>query len=59
MQIRSNPADTRVVNTDFTPTYQTSEWIVQGSLEHEFDGGIAVKLGGNWQKVELESSAGL
>jgi iron complex outermembrane recepter protein len=51
-----NPADARIVSTDYTPTYQTSEWIVQGSFEHEFDGGIAVKLSGNWQQVELESS---
>ena len=51
-----NPADPRVVNTDLAPTYETSEWIVQGSIEHKFDGGLSVKLGGQWQQVELESS---
>jgi iron complex outermembrane receptor protein len=51
-----NPTDPRVVNTDSTPTYETSEWIVQGSIAHKFDGGLSVKLGGQWQKVELESS---
>ena len=51
----TNPTDPRVVNTDFNPTYQTTEWIAQGSIDHEFDGGISVKLSGNWQKVELES----
>jgi outer membrane receptor protein involved in Fe transport len=51
-----NPADPRIVNTDYTPTYRTSEWIVQGSLSHEFDNGISVKLSGNWQDVKLDSS---
>jgi iron complex outermembrane recepter protein len=50
-----NPTDVRTVNTDFTPQYFTSEWIVQGSLKQELGGGLDLKLSGNWQKVELES----
>ncbi len=51
-----NPRDSRVVNTDFTPTYFAEEWIVQGGITHEFGGGITVKLGGNWMKGSVDSS---
>ncbi|MCP5385661.1 MAG: TonB-dependent receptor [Novosphingobium sp.] len=51
----SNPADPRVVHSDFTPTYFTKEWNVQGSIEQDLGGGLKFKLGGNYQKVELES----
>ncbi len=51
----TNPADFRTVNTDFTPTYDTQEWIIQGSIEQDLGGGLKVKVGGNYQKVDLDS----
>ncbi len=51
----SNPADFRTVNTDFTPTYDTQEWIIQGSIEQDLGGGLKLKVGGNYQKVDLDS----
>ncbi|MDP3907707.1 TonB-dependent receptor [Novosphingobium sp.] len=51
-----NPADTRVVNTDTKPSYFTDELIIQGSLAQELGGGINVKLSGNYQEVEVDSS---
>jgi outer membrane receptor protein involved in Fe transport len=51
----SNPADPRVVNTAFTPNYFTEEWIVQGSIKQDLGSGLSLKLGGNWQHVELDS----
>ena len=51
----TNPADFRTVNTDFTPTYDTQEWIIQGSIEQDLGGGLQLKLGGNYQKVDLDS----
>ncbi|MFM5953674.1 MAG: TonB-dependent receptor [Novosphingobium sp.] len=50
-----NPADVRVVNTDTTPTYYSKEWIVQGGLEQDLGGGMALKLQGNWQDVTVDS----
>jgi iron complex outermembrane recepter protein len=50
-----NPTDVRTVNTDFKPQYFTEEWIVQGTLQQDLGGGLNLKLGGNWQKVKLES----
>ena len=50
-----NPADPRVVNTDFTPTYFAEEWIVQGSLEQDLGGGLSAKISGNWQSVKVDS----
>lgn len=50
-----NPADPRVVNTDFTPTYFAEEWIVQGSLEQDLGSGLSLKLSGNWQSVKVDS----
>jgi outer membrane receptor protein involved in Fe transport len=50
-----NPADSRVVNTDTQPTYFTQELIAQGSLEQELGGGLKLKLGFNYQDVDLES----
>lgn len=51
-----NPADTRVVNTDTNPTYFTDELIIQGSLAQELGGGLNLKLSGNYQEVEVDSS---
>jgi outer membrane receptor protein involved in Fe transport len=51
-----NPADPRVVNTDFKPTYFTKEWILQGKLDQELGGGLSLKLQGNYQDVKVDSS---
>ncbi|MGC1468581.1 MAG: TonB-dependent receptor, partial [Sphingorhabdus sp.] len=51
-----NPADTRVVNTDFTPQYFTDELILQASLEQDLGGGLQLSLSGNYQEVEVDSS---
>lgn len=51
-----NPADYRTVITDTKPSYYTQEWIVQGSLDQELGSGLSLKLGGNWEKVDLDSS---
>jgi iron complex outermembrane receptor protein len=52
----TNPADYRTVNTDFTPTYYTREWIAQGSIDQDLGGGMSLSLGGNYQNVVLDSS---
>ena len=51
-----NPADPRVVNTDFTPQYFTDELILQASLEQDLGGGLQLSLSGNYQEVEVDSS---
>lgn len=51
----TNPADVRTVNTDYTPTYYTQEWIVQGALDQDLGGGLNARLQGNWQDVQLDS----
>ncbi|WP_088308333.1 TonB-dependent receptor [Novosphingobium sp. B 225] len=51
-----NPADYRTVDTDTNPSYYTQEWIVQGSIDQELGENFSLKLGGNWQKVDLDSS---
>ena len=50
-----NPADYRTVNTDFTPTYFSKEWIVQGSIDQDLGGGLDLKVEGNYQNVEVDS----
>jgi iron complex outermembrane receptor protein len=50
-----NPADPRVVNTNFTPNYFTDEWIIQGTLKQELGNGLTLKLMGNYQDVSLDS----
>ena len=51
-----NPADMRTVNTDTKPSYYTQEWIVQGSIDQELGSGLNLKVSGNYQKVDLDSS---
>ncbi len=51
-----NPADPRVVNTAYTPTYFTQEWIIQGKLEQDLGSGLSLKLQGNYQDVRLDST---
>lgn len=50
-----NPADPRVINTDFTPTYETDEWIAIGRLEQELGSGLSFSLQGKYQRVRIES----
>jgi len=50
----SIPADSRTVNTAFTPEYFTSELTFQGKIEHDF-GPISAQLSGTYQKVKLDS----
>jgi len=50
----TNPADVRVVNTDFQPEYFTSEHIYQGRLEHNF-GPITLTVDGLYQLVKVNS----
>ena len=52
----TNPADYRTVNTDFPTSYYTQEWIVQGSIDQDLGGGLSMKVSGNYQKVDLDSS---
>jgi len=51
-----NPADMRTVNTDTKPSYYTQEWIVQGSIDQELGSGLNLKVSGNYQKVDVDSS---
>ena len=51
----TNPADPRVVNTDFKPQYYAQEWIVQGSIDQDLGGGLNARLQGNWQDVKVDS----
>ncbi len=50
-----NPADPRVVSTDFTPTYFADEWIVQATLDQDLGSGLSIKVEGNWQSVKVDS----
>ena len=50
-----NPKDPRVVNTDFTPTYATSETILQGTLKQDIGDKLSLKVEGNYQKVKIDS----
>ena len=51
----ANPADYRTVNTDFTPTYYTREWIAQATLDQDLGNGISLKVEGNYQNVVVDS----
>jgi len=50
-----NPADPRTVNTDYTPTYYTSEQQYQARINQEF-GAINVQLTGFYHKAAVDSS---
>ncbi len=52
----TNPADFRTVNTDTKPSYYTQEWIAQGSIDQDLGSGLSLKVSGNYQKVDLDSS---
>ncbi|MFM6853346.1 MAG: TonB-dependent receptor, partial [Sphingopyxis sp.] len=51
-----SPDDVRTVSTDTTPTYFADEIIAQAHLEQELGGGLSLSLGGNYQKVRVDSS---
>ena len=48
------PADSRTVNTAFTPSYFTSELTLQGRIDHNF-GPVALQVSGQYQKIKLEA----
>jgi len=48
------PSDPRVVNTAYTPSYFTSELILQGQIEHNF-GPVSLQVSGQYQKVKLDA----
>jgi outer membrane receptor protein involved in Fe transport len=50
-----NPADPRVVNTNYQPSYLTDELQLQAHIEHDF-GGVVAKLSGQYQKNKVISS---
>ncbi|MEY3984823.1 MAG: hypothetical protein RLZ59_268 [Pseudomonadota bacterium] len=50
-----NPADPRVVNTDYTPTYFTSEQQFQGRINQEI-GALNLQLTGFYHKAVVDSS---
>jgi len=50
-----NPADPRTVNTDYTPTYFTSEEQYQARINHEM-GAFNVQLTGFYHKASVDSS---
>lgn len=50
-----NPANPRQVNTDYTPTYFTSEQQYQARLEQEF-GSMKLQLTGFYHKSKVDSS---
>jgi outer membrane receptor protein involved in Fe transport len=52
----ANPADPRVVNTDFNPTYATEETILQGTLKQEIGDKLSLRVEGNYQKTKIDSS---
>ena len=50
-----NPGDPREVSTDFTPTYETSETILQGSIKQDIGEKFNLRISGNYQKVRIDS----
>lgn len=50
-----NPADPRVVRTDYKPTYLSDEWIVQAVFSQDLGSGLSLKVEGNWQSVKVDS----
>jgi len=50
-----NPADPRVVNTDFNPTYFTSELVLQGVLRQDIGDKLNLRVTGNYQRTKVDS----
>ncbi len=52
----ANPADPRVVNTDYKPTYFTQETILQGTLKQDIGDKLSLRVEGNYQNTKVDSS---
>ena len=50
-----NPADPRVVNTDFAPTYFTEETVLQGTWKQDIGEKFSLRVEGNYQNVKVDS----
>ena len=50
-----NPADPRVVNTDFKPSYFTEETILQGTWKQDIGEKFSLRVEGNYQNVKVDS----
>lgn len=50
-----NPADPRVVNTDFKPSYFTEETILQAVLKQDLGEKFSLRVEGNYQNVKVDS----
>lgn len=50
-----NPADPRVVNTDFNPTYFTSETVLQGVWRQDIGDKLNLRITGNYQRTNVDS----
>ena len=50
-----NPADPRVVNTDFKPSYFTEETILQAVLKQDIGEKFSLRVEGNYQNVKVDS----
>lgn len=50
-----NPADPRVVNTDFQPTYFTEETILQGTWKQDIGDKFSLRVEGNYQNTKVDS----
>jgi outer membrane receptor protein involved in Fe transport len=48
------PDDVRVVNTPFTPEYETDELQLQAHIEHDF-GAVALSVTGTYQETSVDS----
>jgi outer membrane receptor protein involved in Fe transport len=48
------PDDVRVVNTQFTPEYETDELQLQAHIEHDF-GPMAISVTGTYQETSVDS----
>lgn len=51
----TNPADPRVVNSDYNPQYFTRDLIAQAQLEQELGGGLTLQLGGQYEATKVDS----
>ncbi len=50
-----NPADPRVVNTDYQPSYFTEETIIQGTLKQDIGEKFSLRVEGNYQNTKVDS----
>jgi len=50
-----NPADPRVVNTDYQPSYFTEETIIQGTWKQDIGEKFSLRVEGNYQNTKVDS----